>query len=72
MWANMHLKSNYWDNSVVERCLLNLKMARVRQKGYASYAEAISDVANYIVGFYNSIGLHTKLGNLQPKAVRAA
>ena len=35
-------------------------------KGYASHAEAISDVADFNVGFYNIIRLHSKLGNLSP------
>ena len=39
-------------------------------KGYASHAEAISDVAVFNVGFYNSIRLHSKLGNLSPNAFK--
>ena len=35
---------------------------------YANHAEATNDIADYIVSFYNSIKLHSKLGNLSPKA----
>ena len=31
-------------------------------------AEAMTDVADYIVGFYNCMQLHSKLGNLSPNA----
>ena len=43
-------------------------MERVWQKDYANRAEATNDIANYIVGFYNSIRLHSKLGYLSPNA----
>ena len=39
----------------MERFLLNLKMERVWHKDYANLAEATNDIADYIVGFYNSI-----------------
>ena len=48
------------------RFFLNLKMERVWQKDYANHSEAMTDVADYIVGFYNSTRLHSKLGNLSP------
>ena len=28
----------------------------------------MTDIADYIVGFYNSVQLHSKLGNLPPNA----
>ena len=37
---------------------------------YASHAEAISDVADHIIGFYNSIRPHSKLGNMSPNAFK--
>ncbi len=43
-------------------------MVRVWQKDYANHAEAASDVADYILGFYNATRLHSKLGNLSPNA----
>jgi putative transposase len=66
--GSMSRKGNCWDNAVMERFFLNLKMERVWQKNYANHAEAINDIADYIVGFYNSVRLHSKLGNMSPNA----
>ena len=66
--GSMSRKGNCWDNAVIERFFLNLKMERVWQKDYANHAEATNDVADYIVGFYNSVRLHSKLGNMSPNA----
>lgn len=66
--GSMSRKGNCWDNAVMERFFLNLKMERFWQKDYANHSEAMTDVADYIVGFYNSTRLHSKLGNLSPNA----
>ena len=66
--GSMSRKGNCWDNAVMERFFLNLKMERVWQKDYANHSEAMTDVADYIVGFYNCTRLHSKLGNLSPNA----
>ena len=52
----------------MERFFLNLKMNRVWRKDYANRAEAIMDVADYIVNFYNAVRLHSKLGNMSSNA----
>jgi putative transposase len=36
------------------------------QRNYANHGEAIRIVIDYIVGFYNSVRLHLKLGYLPP------
>ena len=66
--GSMSRKGNCWDNAVMERFFLNVKMERVWQKDYANHSEAMTDVADYIVGFYNCKRLHSKLGNLSPNA----
>lgn len=66
--ASMSRKGNCWDNAVMERFFLNLKMERVWQRDYANHTEAMRDVADYIVGFYNHARLHSKLGYLPPNA----
>jgi putative transposase len=66
--SSMSRKGNCWDNAVMERFFLNLKMERVWHKDYANHSEARNDIADYIVGFYNSVRLHSKLGNLSPNA----
>ena len=66
--GSMSRKGNCWDNAVMERFFLSLKTERVWQRDYANHAEATTDIADYIVGFYNSVRLHSKLGNLPPNA----
>ena len=66
--SSMSGKGNCWDNAVMERFFLSLKMERVWQKDHANHAEAITDVADYIVNFYNAVRLHSTLGNLSPIA----
>ena len=72
MVGSMSRKGNCWltgkSSAVMERFSLNLKMERVWQKDYANHTEAANDIADYIVGFYNSIRLHSKPGNLSPNA----
>jgi len=50
----------------MERFFLNLKMERVWRRDYANHPEAIGDITDYIVGFYNSKRLHSSLGYLPP------
>ena len=45
-------------------------MERVWQRDYANRAEAMMDIADYIVAFYDSVRLHSKLGNLPPNAFK--
>jgi transposase InsO family protein len=64
--CSMSRKGNCWDNAVMERFFLNLKMERVWQRDYANHGEARRDITNYIASFYNGIRLHSKLGYLSP------
>lgn len=64
--ASMSRKGNCWDNAVMERFFLNLKMERVWQRNYANPAEAVTDINHYIVGFYNTHRLHSTLGYRSP------
>ena len=64
--CSMSRKGNCWDNAVMERFFLNLKMERVWQRDYANHAEAVKDITDYIVVFYNSVRLHSTLGNRPP------
>lgn len=69
--CSMSRKGNCWDNAVMERFFLNLKMERVWQRQYANHAEARRDITQYIVGFYNPVRLHSTLGYLSPAAYEA-
>ncbi len=54
--GSMSRKGNCWDNAVMERFFLNLKMERVWQKDYANHSEAMTDVADYMLGFTTARG----------------
>ena len=69
--CSMSRKGNCWDNSVMERFFLNLKMERVWQRRYANHDEARRDITQYIVGFYNPVRLHSTLGYLSPAVYEA-
>jgi transposase InsO family protein len=45
---------------------LECKLGGVWWADYANYQEAMRDVADYIVGFYNSVRRHSTLGYLSP------
>jgi transposase InsO family protein len=64
--GSMSRKGNCWDNAVMERFFLNLKMERVWRRNYANHQEAVNDITDYIVGFYNSQRLHSTLGYRPP------
>ena len=64
--ASMSRKGNCWDNAVMERFFLSLKLERVWQCQYANHLEAQQDIAHYSVGFYNTERLHSTLGYLSP------
>ena len=64
--GSMSRKRNCWDNAVVERFFLNLKMERVWQRNCANRMEAEKDITQYIAGYYNCIRLHSACGYLPP------
>lgn len=72
MQQSMSRKGNCWDNAVMERSFLSLKMERVWRRDYANHTEAIRDITEYTVGFYNNEGLHLKLGYLPPTVYERA
>ena len=53
---------------MMERFFLSLKMEQVWQRDCAKHGEAMTDVVDYLVGFYNSTRLHSKLSYLPPNA----
>ena len=65
---SMSRKGNCWDNAVMERFFLSLKLERVWQKSYANHLEASKDIADYIVNFYNTERSHSTLGYQSPNA----
>lgn len=69
--ASMSRRGNCWDNAVMERFFLNLKMQRVWQTRYANHQEARHDIADYIMNFYNRTRLHSSLGYQSPTQFEA-
>ena len=57
--ASMSRNGNCRDKAMMVRFFLNLKMERVWQRDYCNHAEATREVTEYIVGFYNSVHLHS-------------
>jgi transposase InsO family protein len=51
---------------LLERFLLNLKVERVWQRDDANHAEDKAHIADYILGFYNPVRLHSTLGYQSP------
>lgn len=64
--CSMSRKGNCWDNAVMERFFLSLKMERVWRRDYANHLEAEKDITEYIAGFYNCVRLYSARGNLPP------
>lgn len=64
--CSMSGKGLCYDNAVMERFFLNLKMERVWQQHYANHQEAIKDISHYITVFYNQVRLHSTLNYLAP------
>jgi transposase InsO family protein len=69
--GSMSRKGNCWDNAVMERFFLNLKMERVWRQDYANFEEARCNVTDYMINFYNSQRLHSTLGYLSPNNYEA-
>jgi transposase InsO family protein len=64
--ASMSRKTHCVDNAVMPRFCLNLRVERVWPTHCANHAEAIRNVADHIVGFYNAVRLHSRPGYLPP------
>ncbi len=56
----------------MEHFFLSLKMERVWRRDYDNHAQAIRDITEYIVGFYNNERLRSKLGYPPPAVYERA
>ncbi|MEN5167922.1 IS3 family transposase, partial [Achromobacter kerstersii] len=70
--CSMSRKGNCWDNAVMERFFLSLKVERLWTSRYATRADAQRDIQDYIENFYNTRRLHSTLGYLTPAAYEAS
>jgi putative transposase len=68
----MSRKGNCWDNAVAESFFSSLKKERIKKQIYRNRDLALSDVADYIVTFYNRTRRHSHLGGLSPEQFEEA
>ncbi len=69
---SMSRKGNCWDNAVAESFFSSLKKERIKKQIYKNRDLALSDVADYIVTFYNRTRRHSHLGGLSPEQFEEA
>jgi putative transposase len=61
---SMSRRGNCWDNAVAESFFSNLKSEQIKKRIYSTRAEAMSDIFDYIEGFYNRDRRHKHLDQL--------
>jgi putative transposase len=66
MTCSMSRKGNCWDNAPTESFFNSLKNERVHGTRYATRAQAVADLFDYIEVFYNRSRRHTTLGYRSP------
>lgn len=64
--CSMSPKGNCWDNARTESLFNSLKNERVHGTRYATRAEAVADLFDYIEAFYNRSRRHSTLGYTSP------
>lgn len=69
---SMSRKGNCWDNAVAESFFSSLEKERIKRHIYKNRDLALSDVADYIVTFYNQTRRHSHLGGLSPEQFEEA
>ena len=62
----MSRKGNCWDNAVAESFFSSLKKERIKKHIYKNRELALTDLAQYIEGFYNPTRRHSHLGGVSP------
>jgi transposase InsO family protein len=66
MRVSMSRKGNCYDNAPMESFWGSLKSELVHHQRYATRAEAVASIREYIEIFYNRQRRHSRLGNLSP------
>ena len=62
--GRMSREGNCWGNVFVKAILFEPEDVASLAKNYVNHIEAMSDVFDHIIGFHNSMQLHSKRGNL--------
>ncbi len=63
---SMSRRGNCWDNAPMERFFRRLKSEWIPQIGYSSFAEAKSEIIDYIIGYYSQVRPHRHNAGLVP------
>lgn len=66
MIPSMSRKGNCWDNAPVERFFSSLKREWTGDRLYQTRQQAIADVREYVLVYYNAVRLHSTLGYQSP------
>lgn len=66
MVQSMSRRGNCWDNAPMERLFRSLKSEWVPNTGYASKQEAMHDISDYLMRYYNWQRPHTFNNGLSP------
>ena len=64
--ASMSRTGDCWDNAVAESFFATIKAELIDYASYATRAEAVASIGEYIEGFYNTARRHSFLGYLCP------
>ena len=64
--SSMSRKGNCWDNSVAESFFSTLKTELIHRRSFATRADAIEAIGEYVDGFYNPIRKHSTVGYVSP------
>tara|TARA_B110001454_G_C12649475_1_gene404802 strand:- start:145 stop:936 length:792 start_codon:yes stop_codon:yes gene_type:complete len=68
---SMSRRGNCWDNAPMERFFRSFKTEWMPSTGYQSFAEARSEVSQYIIDYYSRYRPHTFNGGLTPAEAEA-
>ena len=63
---SMSRRGNCWDNAPMERFFRSLKSEWIPQTGYYSFAEAKTEIIDYIIGYYSQVRPHRHNNGLAP------
>lgn len=66
MTPSMSRKGNCWDNAPVERFFSSLKREWIGDQLYRTRSEAMADIREYIMVYYNTRRLHSSNGYVTP------
>lgn len=64
---SMSRKGNCWDNAVAESFFKTIKMESLDHYKFTSISQVYSVLFRYIEGWYNTMRIHTSLGDLSPR-----